>query len=56
MNLMYKLCQHFNVSPSAIVIKEDDYGVDSLTATVQGVPFDVWFTPHGDIVKSLPAE
>lgn len=54
MNLDQNLAAHFGVSISAIVIKNEDFGISSLTACVNGVLFDVFFNSKAEITFSCP--
>lgn len=54
MNLDQNLAAHFGVDISAITIKPEDLGVSSLTASVNGVLFDVFFNANAEITFSCP--
>jgi hypothetical protein len=54
MNFESNLANHFGVSISFITVDFYDTGLSSLTALVNGVPFDVFFNARGEITSSCP--
>ena len=52
MNLEKSLANHFGVSIEEIIIDSGDFGINSLTAKVNGILFDVLFNSQGDVTFS----